>query len=248
VEQAVYNELAGCEEHHWWFRARRDIFASVIRKYAPRPSKGELRLIEVGCGSGGNLPMLSSFGAVIGAEPEPTAISYFLEKQGHAFSVIPHRVPEPLPGRYHVIGMFDVIEHIEDDAGALKWAAEHLEPGGILVVSVPAFQFLWTEQDEAAHHFRRYVPRQLLGLVPPSLSVDHLSCFNTLLFPAILAARGVMRKTTPPHRPPKLHLGIPPEPLNWLLYQIFRFERFFVPRWRVNVGVSILLVARRLAR
>jgi SAM-dependent methyltransferase len=246
--QAVYNELASIEERHWWFRARRDIFAAVIQKYAPPALARRLRLIEVGCGSGGNLPMLSRFGTVVGAEPEPTAIAYFLEKQGQAFTVLHHRVPEPLPDRYDILGMFDVLEHIEDDAGALKWAADQLEPGGILVLAVPAFKFLWTEQDEAALHFRRYTPRQLLDILPPSLSVIHRSCFNTLLFPAILAVRGVMRKKAPPDRPPKLHLGIPPEPFNWLLYQIFRLERFVVPRWRLNLGVSILLVARRPPR
>ena len=247
MELVIHEQLAACEDTHWWCRARREILESVIAQFAPAPRQGGLRLVEVGCGSGGNLPMLAKFGAVVGAEPEPIAVSHFRQKRSGIFEVIHHRVPEPLPGRYHVIGMFDVLEHIDDDVGALKWAAEQLEPGGILVLSVPAFQFLWSEQDEAAHHFRRYTPDQILRLVPPSLSVAHLTCFNTLLFPAILAARTVMRMKRRTAGPPRWNLALPPEPFNWLLYQILRLERFFVSRRRFRFGVSILLVARRHA-
>lgn len=189
--------------------------------------------------------MLADFGSVLGTEPDASAVAYLHQKRGEAFNVICHRVPEPLPGRFDVIGMFDVLEHIEDDRGALDWVSEQLEPGGIIVLSVPAFQFLWTEQDEAAHHFRRYTQEQLLRTVPPSLSVEHISCFNTLLFPAILAVRTVMRMKSRGNRPPRSHLGIPPEPFNWLFYQLLRLERHVVCRNQLSFGVSILLVARR---
>jgi SAM-dependent methyltransferase len=245
VEQAVYDQLAESEERHWWWRARREIFEAVIHEYAPAAETNGLRLVEVGCGSGGNLPMLANFGAVVGAEPEAKAISDFRRKRGHAFTVIRHRVPEPLPARYHVIAMFDVLEHIADDAGALVWAAEQLEPGGILVLSVPAFQFLWTEQDDAAHHFKRYTLQQLIRLVPPSLSVVHVTCFNSLLFPPILAVRTILRMRRRKNHAPRTHLGVPPEPFNWLFYRILRLERHFVPRRRLPFGVSILLVGRR---
>ncbi len=244
MDQSVYDKLTEVEDRHWWWRGRRDIIAAAIERYAPRTSQ-RIRIAEVGCGSGGNLAMLSRFGDVLGAEAETTAINHLRRKQGVHFDVVCHRVPDPLPRRYHVIGMFDVLEHIEDDAGAMKWAAEQLEPGGIAVLTVPAFQFLWTEQDEAAHHFRRYTLPDLLRVVAPSLSVEHVSYFNSLLFPPILAVRTAMRMTRRRDRPAKNHLGIPPEPLNWLLYQLFRLERHFVSRRRWAFGVSLLLVVRR---
>ena len=247
MEQAIYERLAEVEDRHWWWRGRRDIIAATIARYVPRTSE-RIRIAEVGCGSGGNLAMLSRFGDVLGAEAEATAVQRLRRKQGVTFDVLCHRVPDPLPKRYHVIGMFDVLEHIADDASAMRWAAEQLEPDGILVLTVPAFQFLWTGQDEAAHHFRRYRVDNLLRVVAPTLSVEHVSYFNSLLFPPILMVRTAMRMTRRRDRPAQDHLGIPPEPLNWLLYQIFRLERHFVPRRRWAFGVSILLVVRRQSR
>jgi SAM-dependent methyltransferase len=245
LEQAVHAKLAEVEDRHWWWRARREIIAAAVARYAPTPPPGGLRLAEVGCGSGGNLGMLSRFGTVLGAEPEASAVEYLHSKRGDAFKVLCHRIPEPLPDRYHVLGMFDVLEHIADDAGTMSWAAEHLAPGGVLILTVPAFQFLWTEQDEAAHHLRRYTTDDLVRLVPPSLALEHVSYFNSLLFPPILAVRTAMRLVRRRDHPPRDHLGIPPEPINWLFYRILRLERHFVPRRRWRFGVSILLVARR---
>src|SRR5206468_2512827 len=123
--------------------------------------------------------------------------------------------------------------------------AEQLQPGGILIVTVPAFQFLWSEHDEAAHHFRRYSMRTLEQLLPPTLSLEQSSCFNSLLFLPILAAKAALRLTPRGRRRPHAHMGIPPEPLNGLFYRIFRQERRFVVRGRFTLGVSALLVARR---
>jgi SAM-dependent methyltransferase len=245
LQQSVYDKLAAVEDRHWWWRARREIISAAIGRYAPPAPAEGLSLVEVGCGSGGNLPMLAKFGSVLGAESEPTAVEYLRRKHGTEFDVLQHRVPEPLPGRYHVLGMFDVLEHIPDDAGTMRWVAEHLAPGGIVVLTVPAFMFLWTEQDEAAHHQRRYRHDDLVKVIPDSLAVEHASYFNSLLFPPILAVRAAMRMTRRRNRPPKDHLGIPPAPLNWLFYRMLSAERHFVPRQRWRFGVSLLLVARR---
>lgn len=246
LEQAEYTTMAALEEGHWWWRARREILADVIERHVPSPAAGPVRVAEVGCGTGGNLPMLARFGEVLGAEHEPAALEHLRRKHGTTFNVIQHTVPQPLPGRFHILGMFDVLEHIEDDARALTWVSDQLEPGGIAVLTVPAFQFLWTEHDEAAHHFRRYTPATLRAVVPETLEVVHLTCFNALLFAPIAAVRAAMRLL--PRRkggPPRSQVGKTPEPLNWLLYQLFRLERHVVPRYRSPVGVSVLAVLRR---
>jgi SAM-dependent methyltransferase len=245
VERAQYDVHAAVEDRHWWWRARRDILSEVISTYATAPEGGGLRLAEVGCATGGNLPMLSRFGEVLGFEREASAVDMLQAKRGDHFQVARHSIPEPLPGRFHVLAMFDVLEHLEDDAGAVQWAADHLHPGGILVATVPAFQFLWTEQDEAVHHHRRYTLDRLARLVPPAMSVVHLTYFNSILFLPIGAVRGVMNALPRSDGPPRSHLGIPPEPLNSLFYRLFRFERHLVPKRRLPVGVSALLVARR---
>jgi SAM-dependent methyltransferase len=249
LQPAEYDMLASVERRHWWWRARREILAGAIARFAPRRAGGKpLRLAEVGCGSGGNLPALAAFGEVIGGEPSPLALAHLRRAFGDRFTVLQHRIPEPLADGLDVLCMLDVLEHLKDDAEALRWAATQLAPDGIALITVPAFGFLWTAQDEAVHHFRRYSPAQLARLVPPELETVYLGCFNTALFLPILAVRTAMRWVRDRRRTPTSHLGVPAAPINWILYQIFRRERHLLPRWRLPIGVSVLLVARRRPR
>jgi SAM-dependent methyltransferase len=244
MESNEYELMSSVEDVHWWWRARREILADTIRAHLP--DFGVLRSVaEVGCGTGGNLPMLAEFGEVLGAELEPSAVVRAHEKHGGRFEVIQHSIPEPLPRPVHLLGMFDVIEHVADDAGALRWAAQQVVPGGLVLITVPAFDFLWTRHDEAAHHFRRYSPASLRAIVPPELQVLHLTCFNVLLFPVVTIIRTALRLIPRAVQPHKTHMGLPPEPLNELLYRLFRIERRLAPHRRFPLGVSVLAVLRR---
>jgi SAM-dependent methyltransferase len=245
VELEDYKLMASVEDTHWWNCARREIVEIAIKRYSPRTTDRPWRLLEVGCGSGGNLPTLAQFGNVLGAEHEPLAIDSLRSKFGDRFSVLRHSIPEPLPGPFHVVGMFDVLEHIEDDAAAMKWVADQLKPGGVAIVTVPALPFLWSEHDEAAHHFRRYTRRSLLRTVPSSVEVVHAAYFNFLLLPVVAAVLMAVRLLPKRFRPRGTHMGLPPKFFNRLLYQIFRQERHLAPKFRVPVGVSLLLILRR---
>jgi SAM-dependent methyltransferase len=244
MELHEYELMSSVEDVHWWWRARREILADTIRAHLP--DFGVVRSVaEVGCGTGGNLPMLAEFGEVMGAELEPSAVVRAHEKHGGRFKVVRHSIPEPLPRSVHLLGMFDVIEHVADDAEALRWAAQQLVPGGLVLITVPAFDFLWTRHDEAAHHFRRYSPASLRAIIPPDLQVLHLTCFNVLLFPVVTIIRTALRLVPRAVQPHKTHMGLPPKPLNELLYRLFRIERRLAPHWRFPLGVSVLAVLRR---
>ncbi|HET9555026.1 MAG TPA: class I SAM-dependent methyltransferase [Anaeromyxobacteraceae bacterium] len=250
MNRVEYDVMASVEDAHWWWRARREIVEATIGRYAPARSGRPLAICEVGCGTGGNLPSLAALGTVRGAEASPDAVRLLLEKHGDRFQVIEHELPADLPERYDVLCLLDVLEHVKDDAEAARWLARNLSPGGIAVVTVPAFDAFWSGQDEAARHYRRYTPAAAAALVPPELELVHLSCFNTILAPAILVARAVMRllRRADPAAAPGSHLGVPPRPINELLYRVFRVERHVAPRRRLPVGVSILLVVRRPTR
>ncbi len=238
--------MAAAQDTNWWWRARREILAETIKRYAPTLPRADMRVAEVGCGTGGNLPMLAQFGEVLGAEHEPEALVQLRQQYGDTYRVMQHSVPAPLPGPFSILGMFDVLEHIEDDAGAMEWVSRQLAPGGIAVITVPAFPFLWSEHDEAVHHFRRYTTDALLRLVPPSLEILHTTYFNSLLFAPIAAVRVAMKLL--PKRPAgqaQTHGTQTPEPFNSLFYQLFRLERHLVPAHRCPVGVSVLCVLRR---
>jgi SAM-dependent methyltransferase len=245
MELAEYDLMAAVEDRHWWWRARREILARTIEIYAPPGGATQRRVLEVGCGTGGNLSMLGQFGDVVGAEHEPAAIRYIEGKYPGRFQVIQHSIPDPIPGQFDIVGMFDVLEHIEDDTMALRWVAGQLRPGGVAVLTVPAFPFLWSQHDVAARHYRRYRLDGLRALVPPELELLHSTYFNVLVFPAVAAVRLGMRLLPRTWQPQGTHMALPPEPLNWLGYQGFRVERFLAPRRRSGVGVSALLVLRR---
>jgi SAM-dependent methyltransferase len=245
MEPNEYSLMASVEDRHWWWRARREILARTIERYAPPAVGGERKVLEVGCGTGGNLAMLARFGSVLGAEPEAAAIAFLREKHGRRFEVIEHSIPQRIPGRFHIVGMFDVLEHIEDDAGVLRWIGDLLEPGGVAVITVPAFAFLWSEHDDAAHHVRRYTVDGLRRIVPPELKIAHLTYFNSLLFPPVAAVRLILRCLPRAWQLSGTHMGLPSAPFNWLFYHLFRTERHVAPRFRSPAGVSVLLVLRR---
>jgi SAM-dependent methyltransferase len=148
-------------------------------------------------------------------------------------------VPE---GWADLVLMLDVLEHLDDDEQALHTAWKALRPGGVILVTVPAFAWLWSGHDVALGHRRRYAAGALRALVAEAgFRIEHVSYFNTLLFPLIVLARYWKRL-----RGDTRHdLRRPHAMVNGLLATAFGLERFVVPRWRLPLGVSILLVGRR---
>jgi SAM-dependent methyltransferase len=128
MEPLEYERMASVEAEHWWWRARREIVARTLEQYAPKLSNRRPEVVEVGCGTGGNLPMLETFGRVLGAEHEPLAIDHLKKRHGNRFEVVRHAVPEALPRAFDILAMLDVLEHIEDDRTALDWVARQLVP------------------------------------------------------------------------------------------------------------------------
>lgn len=203
---------------------------------------GALRILELGCGSGNVLAAFSGLGEVVGMEPHPDLIA---AGRAAGLDVRPGTLPHDLvvpEGWADLVLVLDVLEHLDDEAGALRTAWRALRPGGRLVVTVPAFAWLWSAHDVALGHRRRYRAGTLRAVVAEAgFSVEHVSYFNTLLFPAVVLARSWKRL-----RGDRSHdLRRPRPALNRLLAFAFGLERFVVPRWRLPFGVSILLVCRR---
>jgi SAM-dependent methyltransferase len=235
---AIAAHLAESKDH-WYFRGRLAVLRAVVDAFRP---PGRLRILELGCGSGNVLEEFAGLGEVVGMEAHPAMLA---AARAGGLDVRPGVLPgdRVVPdGWADVALMLDVIEHVDDDLGALGAARDALRPGGVLLVTVPAYPWLWSGHDIALGHRRRYVASTLRALVVRAgFRVEHLSYFNTVLFPAALVVREWKRL-----RGDGRHDMRRPSPLvNRGLAAGFALERFVVPRWRLPFGLSILLVGRR---
>lgn len=248
MDERLYDQFRDIGDSNWWFEARRKIVGAVLRDaLAPSGASNERRLLDVGCGTGTMLGMLSAFGSVHGLELSPEAVETCRGRYGSTVELHQGSIPGDLPtdGTFDVVGAFDVIEHLDDDAAVLERLRAALRPGGLLVVTVPAFMFLWGQQDVLSHHRRRYRARELRErLVAAGFVVDRLTYFNTWLFPVVATVR-VGRRLFGRGRPPGSDFDMAVGRFDRLLERVFASERHVVRRWSLPFGVSLLALARR---
>ena len=240
MDRHVYDRMREIEADHWWFAARREILADQIARLS-LPSAAEI--LEVGCGTGGNLAMLSQFGRVQGIEPDAASRAY----AGRAGAVVrdgllPGGLP-PFDAPFDLICAFDVIEHVDEDAASVAALAALLKAGGRFIATVPAYQWMWSRHDLAHHHKRRYGLAGARRLFEKAgLKVEKATHFNTLLFPPIAAVRLAQKVVG-------LQGGeddaMPSAPVNSLFRHVFAMEKPLIAHADLPFGVSILLIASK---
>jgi len=239
MDRIVYDRMAAHDSTHWWYRARRDILADYLVREGNLPANA--RILEIGCGTGHNLPMLGQFGEVDAIEIDPAARSIASERLGKPVGDAPlPDLPGVAKGTYDLVAVLDVVEHIEDDVAALKGMASLLKPGGKILIAVPAHQWMWSAHDVVNHHHRRYSKAGLVKAIEAAgLKSRKLTYFNSLLFPLAAAARIAGRLTGRDDSDD----SPPAKPLNALFEAIFRLERHAVGRVPLTPGVSIVTLA-----
>lgn len=236
MERVIYDRMAEHDAVHWWYRARREVLASLIARKVTLP--GDARILEIGCGTGHNLAMLGRFGHVDAIEIDDAARDVAARRLGREVgtAALPALQGVPEAG-YDLIALLDVLEHVVDDRAALRAIAARLRPGGTILLTVPQFMFLWSGHDVANHHHRRYSKATLRATIADAgLRTNLLQSFNSLLFPLAAAARLSARATG---RQGSDDVP-PPAPLNALFQAIFSAERFLVGRVPMPPGVSLV--------
>jgi SAM-dependent methyltransferase len=239
MERAVYDAMAELDQRHWWYVARRRVLAELLRRRVTLPA--DARVLEIGCGTGHNLEMLGEFGAVDALEVDETARALARKRLGREIFSAPLPELAGVPqNHYDLVAAFDVVEHIADDRSAIEGIARLLKPGGTLVLTVPAHQWMWSAHDVVNHHQRRYSKRALKELVEGSpLKLESIGYFNTLLFPVAIAERLASRLRGKENA----DLSLPPAPVNQALERIFAAERGLIGRVPLPPGLSLFAVA-----
>jgi SAM-dependent methyltransferase len=239
MERAVYDAMAELDQRHWWYVARRKVIAELIRRRAKLPANA--RLLEIGCGTGHNLAMLAEFGHVDALEVDDAARVVAAKRLGR--DVLSAPLPDLTGVRqrhYDMVAAFDVVEHIPDDRAAIAGIARLLRPGGKLVLTVPAHQWMWSAHDVVNHHQRRYSKGQLRQLIESSpLKLNRIGYFNSLLFPVAVAERLASKV----RGKEDADLAMPTGPINQALERIFAAERSLIGRVPLPPGLSLFAVA-----
>jgi SAM-dependent methyltransferase len=230
------------EDRHWWYRGRREVLERVL---AGLSLPARARILDAGCGSGRNMVEFARHGIVTGVELSDTSVR--LARERGVGQVVEGSVLEmPFEAdSFDLATSLDVIEHLEDDLAALRELRRVVAPGGALLVTVPAYQWLWSGHDEVNHHFRRYTRRSLQAAAEQAgWRQMRTTYFNSLLLPAAILLRVLdrfSRKTTES----SLDLWVPPAPLNWLLERPLLLEAAMIARGgRIPAGLSLLAVFR----
>jgi SAM-dependent methyltransferase len=249
-EPAYFETLAAWAGRHWWHRARRDLAAEAIR----RAARDLEVVVDAGCGAGGMLPVLAGLGArlVVGVDVSPDALAVARrELAGREPSgrgpVLVRAEAERLPladGSCSAIVSMDVLEHLDDDAWALARYARALRPGGVLVLQVPAYRWLWSDHDRRVGHRRRYTARALVWLVRDAgLEVVRASYYHAWLLPLALVVRRTPLGrliTDSGEAASYVHPAV-----NALAAALCRVERMLLRVVRLPFGTSAMVVARR---
>ena len=243
MDAALYPQMALVEDTHWWFAGRRAICQRMLDCIALPPHAA---ILELGCGTGGNFPMLAQRGELYAMEADETALGFAASRRlaKLARGVLPGEFPFAAQ-RFDLIVMTDVLEHLDDEWGSLCVVRSSLKPRGWMLITVPALHWLWSKHDATHHHRRRYKARELGRLLGDcGFTIDYLSYYNFLLFPAIAGVRLFQRLgAMAPSANGRHDLVMPSRFVNAMLLRLFSCERFVLGPFHPPIGVSLIALA-----
>lgn len=242
MEERYEHATLAAEDGHWWYRGRRRIVRDAVAALElPRPAD----ILDAGCGSARNLAELHPFGRLTGLEPSPASAE---SARARGIATIVQSGIQAMPfadASFDLALCLDVIEHVNDDIGALRKLRRVVRPGGLLIVTVPAYPSLWSRHDELNQHRRRYTRRMLLDRAAAAgWEPRRTTHFNSLLLPAATAVR-LLERLRPDAGVGRSELERTPRTLNLALEQPLRAEAALLRGGRrIPAGLSLMGVFR----
>ncbi|GAB6157067.1 class I SAM-dependent methyltransferase [Desulfotomaculum varum] len=240
MNQVIYLNMIEKEKSHWWYKGRREIIEQVIQPYL-QPA---MKILDAGCGAGGNMEYMLKYGSVVGVDIAPEMVQHCRKMGLSAFCESITALPFT-DHSFDLVICLDVLEHLADERAALAELSRVVRPGGVVVISVPAFSWLWGEHDNLNNHYRRYDYGQLNKLVTEfPFSIERTTYFNFLLLPMVWAVRQ-FKNILPDCLNKKTDLDWGSGRFNRLFYRVLKIEQIILGFGNLPVGVSQLLVARK---
>ncbi len=226
------------QDHHWWFKGRKLVIRRLLERFVKRGSK----ILEIGCGTGGNLELLCVYGSVVAVESHRETVELIRPTFENQVTILHGALPNALDIRqeFDCIVCFDVLEHIEDDVASLLKMKSLLTPQGQILLTVPCYPFLYSKRDEKLGHYRRYSLSELRRKsAAAGLSITYSNYFMTLLFPFAIFSRVLERmKGTE-------NIELHDYKFNAFLFNIFRFESLLFNWIRFPFGLSLAVKIER---
>lgn len=240
-----YELMRDVQDRHWWWNGREKLLQRLMDKYLTK-RRSDYKIADIGSGFGANISLLSKYGTVYALEMDGDGLKYISETQEKAIPV-KWQSPEPLDIKFDMMLMADVLEHIEDDYAALQWISDHLKPGGLAFITVPAHKYFWSEMDEVVHHFRRYSKSALIDVVGSELTIEKISFYNAILFPVKLLFVGLTKslRLFSPGKPKKSYNSLPPSFVNYVFKLIMYIEAKLICYLNLPFGVSLVMVLKK---
>jgi len=241
------------EDSHWWFASRVRAINAVAAPYLG----SNLRVLDVGCGAGNMMHHLARYGTIQGVEIDPRPLK-LAQQRGYDARLADASAGIPFgDGQFDLVATLDVIEHVQDDLAALRECARVLTPKGYLLVTVPAFMFLWSRNDVLNAHVRRYTAGELRRKLKASgFKVRRLSYNNFCVFPMAAPLILIRRAGAPaPAAPLRSHhfeedaYQVDMEPaspaVNSVLTAVGKFEAGLLRRVNLPWGTSLIALAQK---
>jgi SAM-dependent methyltransferase len=243
LESFIYDLRWRHDDTEWRSEARRQAVMAMWDRFG-RSARREARVLDIGCGTGAGLEKFGRFGKATGIDMSETAVRYSRLRNTTQTAVADAAQLPFKADAFDLVAMIEVLEHV-DDIAALDEIVRIMTPGGLIVITVPAFRWLWSVRDIRLQHRRRYTRAELTGKVEKAgLSILWCTYIDAFLIGALAAMVGYSRlRRRADHL--EVYALTPPGPLNRLLLRVCSVERFLYSRLPLPFGVSLLCVARK---
>jgi ubiquinone/menaquinone biosynthesis C-methylase UbiE len=242
MKTAALQELHTLESTYWWHVGRLSIIEHQLQKICG--IKRNVKILNVGSGTGGTLPVLEKFGRIQNVDTSKEALA-FLNASGYKGKLVKGLKLPFKDGTFDVVTALDVLEHINDDTQALKEWIRVLKPGGSLLLTVPAYQWLWSQHDEINNHYRRYLRKQLRKqLDKAGFKVIKASYAIVFSLPLVVASRLLARLS---HKNPDNYSSFVklPRVINTFFINLLKVEALAQKSFSFPVGTSLLMVGKK---